>query len=238
MKKISLLLLVALLMIGCAGRGEPEDYRNGLMALKNKDYEKGIEFLAKVVELQAGTIYAAEALYHMGWAYHRGLMDLEQAEECYRQYLGNFPEHGRRKESLHGLADCLYWQNRFADALEIYGRLRERAPELQWVPYQVVMCHYHLGQYEECRRLARDFVKTSPEAAYVPSMLYRIANSYEVQEDWAAARDSYEQLKENYPLHRLSRSAKRDLVRLEKLLPPEEKTPAEEAAPAKGGAEK
>ncbi len=219
MKKIAIGLLMIVIVAGCGGKGEPKECRNGLLALKNKDYEKGIEFLTRVVEMHPGSIYAAEAIYHMGLAYHRGLMDLERAEEYYRQYLSNFPDHTYKSEAEQGLATCLYWQDRFEEALKVYQRLYESSSEAEWVPYQMVMCHYNLGQYDKCRRSAEGFIRQRPKASFVPSMIYRIANCYEQEENWLAARDSYNRLIKDFPLHKLRWSAKRDLARLMDKLP-------------------
>ncbi len=219
MKKIVLGLLMIVIVAGCGGKGEPKEYSNGLLALKNKDYEKGVEFLTRVVELHPGSIYAAEAIYHMGLAYHRGLMDLERAEEYYRQYLSNFPDHAHKSEAEKGLVTCLYWQDRFEEALKIYQQLYESSPEEEWLPYQMVMCHYNLEQYDKCRQSAEGFIRQRPKASFVPSMIYRIANCYEKEENWLAASDSYKWLIKDFPLHKLRWSAKRDLTRITDKLP-------------------
>ena len=191
----------------------------------NKDYEKGIDFLARVVEAHPDTIYAAESLYQMGLAYHRGMMDLERAEEYYRQYLGNFPGHEHKPKARRGLADCLYWQDRFEEALRVYAELYEESPQEDWVPYQMMMCRYHLGQYAECRLVAEEFVRSRPKSSYAPSMLYRVAECYEQEENWQAAGETYNRLVDSHPLHQLRWSAKRDLARLADRLPSPTPTP-------------
>jgi TolA-binding protein len=239
MKKYLVGLVAVLLIVGCAGRGEPEEYRNGLLALKNKDYEQGIQFLAKVVDKYPGSIYAAQAIFHTGLAYQRGLMDLERAEEYYRQYLENFPDHSHRQEAEEGLAACFYWQDDFAQALPIYQRMLKESPAKEWIAYQIVMCYYNQKQYEKCRLTVESFIRQRPKGSFVPSMIYCVADSYQIEENWLAARDSYLRLIESFPLHKLRWSAKKDLARLADRLPAEEEatptaeTGAEAAATSK-----
>ncbi len=165
------LLLLALVLVGCAGQPAPgtpsapppslaEALAQGRALLDVGDAERAIAVLELVVREGPPS---AEALFLLGNAYTRANR-LREAEQAYRSALDLEPDN---PDILSNLGYVLYQQQRPAEAVEQFAKAARLLPDDAEIRYNLGGALYTLGRVEEAIQAFEEARERDPDLPQV-----------------------------------------------------------------------
>ncbi len=175
--------------------------------LRSKDYSSAVEALNKIVKkdpevvtnLQRASFLRAMQQIQAG-AYRSAVPMLETslANAKYDASLGN--------QASYWLAECHYRNGRFADAAQIYASLLERPDfrSTQQGPmtlYNLGYCYFKAGKFAEAQKRFSEYLAATDAPLFDRDARIRLADSYYMQNNYAAAATTYEAVFTKYNTH-------------------------------------
>ncbi len=93
----------------------------------------------------------------------------ERAEQVYRGFIAQYPEHIMRPSAEVGIAFCLEASNRWSEGEEEFARFVAAHPAHFQVPlarFGRARCLAQLGRFDEARAVHEDFIAAEPESVW------------------------------------------------------------------------
>jgi len=182
-------------------QSEPDPLGRANAAYKAKDYERAIDLYRKILKREAPAKIKGKAIYNLGLAYkaldryteaiktfkmmfEAGVNDREPGGslmEAYRNY---------RPKAQWEIANCLFEQKKYREALEAYGRTQTEYPFRSWCgnaqaeykfryAFYRGLCHEWLGEHVVAVRLYFDSIEQSAGLYSNPDVHRRIVDLYQ-----------------------------------------------------------
>lgn len=141
MKKILGLLLMVFFVVACASKQELSNYKKGIEAMKNKQYEQAIELFTIASNEEQNLETQASSLYNIGFCY--GIMkDFDKEIEYYKKSLSVFNDF---QPALFDVGKYYYDNKDISNAVNLYAKLVEINPQHESAYYMLALCQIELG---------------------------------------------------------------------------------------------
>lgn len=235
---LSSVLLIGLLMSGCAPPGIKKDwtvqqyYDYGMRRMEKKDCLRAIEAFQIVTLNFSGSDLVDDAQFQLGEAY---LCTQEHplAIVAYRKLLRDFPQSPYADRAQYKLALAIFKQSSpvaltqdktyeairelqiFLDeypespmASEAKTLLQQCYDKLAEKDYKIGHLYFRMGDWEASRLYFGEMITEYPESRWVSHAQYEIAESYAKQGQWEKALVEFQTFLQRYPNHALMIKAK------------------------------
>lgn len=162
MKKILGLLCAVLFIAACSSKQEEtSNYRKGIEAAHNAQYEQAIELFNTALNEENNDEMKASILYNIGFCY--GIMkEFDKEIEYYKKSLETYSDF---QPALYDLGEYYYNNNDLDSALKMYEHLVEVNPEHEGAYYRLALVQNALGNKEESmKNMQKAADLESPEA--------------------------------------------------------------------------
>ena len=120
----------------------------------------------------------------------------DQALAKFLAFVQQYPTHANASLALFLAGECDYAQEKYADALPLYGRVLAEYPNSEDVAvaaYQIGHCKYQLKDYPGAIAAFADLLQRVPDTQYKASALYWTGESHYSLGQYADAVRAYEQ---------------------------------------------
>ncbi len=180
-------------------------YRMAVCLSRRKMYEpaiKALQLIAKDAKQVNPTL-----LYELAWA-QRGAKKNADAMKSYRQLLAKFGNNRLAPAARNELAELLYLDGKFADAVKLLEQVvtgKGTGARVRTVAaYRLAWSHLKLEQHDKAAKAFADFAATKKDDKLIPSALYQAGEAFARLDKHAEAKKYYQQLLEKYPKHQLA----------------------------------
>ncbi len=142
-------------------------------AYDREDYRRSAVGYHRAMQRAGQDELAERATHKLGWAYyHQG--DFERAQQTFHFQRATYPQGPLAADALFMQAECLFQQQRYAEALAIYEQVQEASTD----EFRVLALLHggqaaaQLEQWEESLDLLTRASASFPESPYLPEVLY------------------------------------------------------------------
>jgi len=142
-------------------------------AYKNKDYDKAVWTYYEVIKKAGKSELSEKAGHKMGWAYyHQG--DYERAQQTFHFQQAAYPTGTLGADAAFMEAECLFKQNKFAEALAAFEKLKTfSTPEFQALALlHAGQAAAQLKQWDKSLQQLAQCVEKFPDSPHVAEALY------------------------------------------------------------------
>ena len=142
-------------------------------------------------EIQESLYYIAMSLLHSG--------DLDEAKSSIKEYLAQYPSSFRRADMLMALADCDFYEGRYADALKGYSDIKPSALNLalqEDYTYRTSFCRMMTGDTDKAMR---GFASLAGSDKYGNAARYYQAYIYYSEGSYAKAKELFARVDTSTP---------------------------------------
>jgi len=204
-----------------AGLTPEEEFEGGLAFYKKKDFARALESFQKFEKEYPSHPFRPDALFMQGQA----LRALDQWAEAGQVFSRAAGEHPLLSDyALFHQGEALQKTGERKESLEIFKRftsLHPQSPRVLQASLKVAELHLQSGEYLQAVEVCESLLKKGLRKDFPARVLFLLGRARESLGEWTEAAKTYRQLWLRYPLHPLSKEAKRigDSLIREKSLP-------------------
>jgi len=148
-------------------------YHVGEFAYKSGDFKKATVAYHAAVEKAGKSALGEKAAHKLGWAYYRQ-NDFDNAQQTFNYQRLTWPNGTLLSDGAFMEAECLFKQQKFQEALEVYAVVKKPSGK----EFQVLTLFHsgqaagQLKQWEKSLQLLVNCAESFPDSPHLPEVLY------------------------------------------------------------------
>jgi len=163
-------------------------------------FQEARRMLNRYLQRYPDARHAVEAHYVLGWTYFKA-GNYAQAVGAFQTFLDRYDPADQTipyaQDARLRLADSYYAQKRYDEAVSVYRQVQGEGSD--YAAYQAGQALQFAERPEEAIRVLRSLVEDYPQSPWRQEALYRIGLIHFQEQQYADARETYQQLLNRYP---------------------------------------
>jgi len=145
--------------------------------------------------------YADDSQYLIGWIYFQQ-GKFEDAIDAYREIFDRYPQSNLKPLALYSIGDAYFNLGKYDEAIAFYAKLIDDFPNSSTVFDAVTgiqYCYVAKNQPENAVQFLDEFISNNPSSKFVDRVMMKKAELYYSNENYALAKQSYQDVINEFP---------------------------------------